>query len=65
MKRAPWYSGWLCVIGLHKDRAVTVKPGFKIPENASIKDRFTLQTFDTLLSELQFWCDRCGKRTYA
>jgi hypothetical protein len=54
----------LCRMGLHKDRAVYLRPDIEIPDNLSSVDRLTLTFLKKILTELQFWCDRCGKRVY-
>jgi hypothetical protein len=57
---------WLCWLGLHKERSVTINPGMakQVPVNAPPKDHLLFVFLDQMMSELQFWCQRCGKRVY-
>lgn len=54
----------LCRMGLHRDRAVYIAPDFEISDALSLVDRFMLTIMKKLLTDLQFWCQRCGRRIY-
>ena len=51
-------------MGLHRDRAVYIAPDFEISDALSLVDRFMLTIMKKLLTDLQFWCQRCGRRIY-